>query len=182
MTHLPLKKTINRLVILVIMLFVCIGAYIGMTVIIKQDTEKVQLLESELLTRAQQKQWSASLQTLIDDSQEDRIKLNSYILSDDSVVGFVSDIEGIASTTNVVLEINSLGIAQVTSLAKVAEERFETLQMQIQIRGSWRNIIHFITLLENLPRHHYFSDMRLEYNDGRWKAFISLRALKFKGV
>lgn len=89
-----------------------------------------------------------SLRSILTNTQDDRERIDSYVLSDDKVVEFLETIESLGPMSSTKVVTSSVNIDE-SNKAHSSTTGF--LNMQINVRGSWENVMHFISLIENLP-------------------------------
>ena len=66
------------------------------------------------------------------------------------------------------------------------KETFELVDIQMRANGTWNDIFHFITLLENIPKHHVIERVSFERQISRseedlepvWSAIVRMKILK----
>jgi hypothetical protein len=180
MAIIPLKRTKRRVITLFLAFIASVVCYIGLSSFIEKDIQAVKIIEQETKQKSELKARQSSLIILMKDSEEDRKELQSYLIDENGVVEFVSDLEHIASSTNVTLDITSLGIVELPNGVTVPHNTFEVLRAQLELRGRWQGIVHFLSLVEHMPKHHYISDLDFTAGEGEWSASLMLRALKLK--
>lgn len=104
---------------------------------------------------ATQKQASAQdVQSTLKKIQPDVDKLDTYLVTNSTIVSFIQTVESIAKTAGISLGINSVSLQGDAALSKSAAQKNNTSQqlvIQFVSEGSWMDTYYFVSLLENLP-------------------------------
>lgn len=74
--------------------------------------------------------------------------LSQYIIGKNDIAGLIKIIEGLATSSNLKFEINSIGNEPSTKLSPIGAE---LVKMNITASGEWKNLQFFLNLLENYP-------------------------------
>lgn len=90
----------------------------------------------------------ASLKRTIAEIGPDLEKIRSYQVSSDGVVGFIEMIERLGKDSGVGAKIDSVNVVAQTEEASSTDE---SLMLSLSFSGSWKNCMHFVSLLESLP-------------------------------
>ncbi len=116
------------------------------------------------------------------DTVEERDMIKGAFIKKDGEVAFVENLEKMAKSLEVTLEINSLAIKE------VEVDGVEKLSMRIVVDGSWAGVYKFLTLLQNFPESVEFSRFSLSRNEGAggkdknilWRMSADFDVLKLK--
>lgn len=105
-----------------------------------------------------------------------RDQLNSYFVTEGSEVTFLEEIESLGEEANVSVTFSSIG--------KHADGPSPELRVSFRTEGLWRNTMHFVALLESLPRkitirEVSFSEIVNEGGASRWHASFSISLKSF---
>lgn len=120
------------------------------------------------------KQKEQELKKIHDDTEEQRSGLSSRLIKEDKAVTFIEMVEKVGTESNTKLELGSI-----TSSAGL-------LKANINVIGSWANVMTALTLLENLPFSSVISDVDLGTSavSGKeakvWSLNLSIEALTTK--
>jgi|GEM_PF-5421427 len=145
-----MKKSLSKNASLLIIIFLLNGAlgygyyflHGRISLMNKQVTEKAAEIEEQ-----KEKTFSdKALRDILISTEEDRSKIDSYLLQDDDVVDFLEKIE----------ELGEISKTRVVTSSVNIDERGEKsttgfLQLNINAFGPFENIMHFISLIESLP-------------------------------
>ena len=149
------KKGVLFLGILVVV--VAAGWYF-MFVNIKGLNENISLLLQQ--SKLEEKKAAAihSIEIVVNDSNSDIDKLNSYFIDKDGAAAFIESIESLGRKNGVAVSIDSVDIAgngaatpPTQKQNKAGGSNTELLKLTISARGSWQKVFHFLSLLENMP-------------------------------
>lgn len=129
------------LAIVILMTLAVIALYVYGFLFIQKKIQTTTSMLTQIASATQKNQEVSTIQSTIATTQEDREKLSSYFVTDDSIVTFLSGIEalGTASGTQVVL-------ANVTTEPKSA-----TVTVELTSTGNFSDVMRFLMLFENLP-------------------------------
>ena len=96
------------------------------------------------------------LEGLVDQTQDSRQELQTYVLTEEKTIDFLALIEQIAIEQGIELTTNSL---------KVVEEEglFDTLVVSYSIEGPDKYVSSMLLLFETLPYHAFVSSLSLQY-------------------
>lgn len=87
-----------------------------------------------------------SLGRILDETAQDREALTGYVLTEDSVVDFLSHISELARSQGVTAETRSLAVAPIEG-----NKTFEYLTLEVTVLGSFESVTRMLSLLESLP-------------------------------
>ncbi len=100
-------------------------------------------------------------------------RLSSLFVKEDSAVDFLQVIEGVMKTAGVV--------GSVENVSEITDEKVKGLNLTLEAKGSWNEIMKFIGLLEKIPYKATIESAAFSYSSGEigsgWKASVSLKAL-----
>ncbi len=104
-------------------------------------TEDVKIAEDAVLHEV-------ALKRTVAEIGPDLEKVRAYQISPDGVVDFIEMIEALGKESGVVATIGSVNVLP---SAVAASSTVESLNLSVKFVGSWKNGMHFLTLLESLP-------------------------------
>jgi hypothetical protein len=87
-----------------------------------------------------------ALGRLAAETAADRTELAQYVLTEDSVVGFLALIDRLASAGDVTWETRSLAVEPIAG-----SDRFEQLTLEVGVTGSFAAVTRMLSLFESLP-------------------------------
>lgn len=115
-------------------------------------TNLITELAQEELIESRKEASISLIQKTLEDSAEDREKINSYLVTEDTVVDFIQVVESLGRDAGVGLDVNLVSFEEVSVGEDPKAEKVETkLLIQMVSNGNWQNTFQFIALLENLP-------------------------------
>ncbi|MEK7505550.1 MAG: hypothetical protein AAB597_01485 [Patescibacteria group bacterium] len=89
---------------------------------------------------------SMDLRKALLQSESERDKLSSYILSEDTVASFVDSLETLSKSTGTSMEVSSIGVESSKDLLY-----HENLSLRLSVLGSLDGVYRFLSLLETVP-------------------------------
>lgn len=126
----------------------CVGTVSGLVfflIHIHQAGAKLNELSAVIANSDAQRQQNIELQRLLKETSDERMQLESLLLTENETIVFLTEIENIARNYNVAVTTKSLQV--------VAEEKGgrDNLVIQFEIEGTDSSAKKFIRLLEELP-------------------------------
>lgn len=103
-------------------------------------------LQIKLETRKEER--LRSVKILMDETKSQRDKVVNLFVQPDGSVGFMEMVESLGGTAGVKLSIESVGIN--ASKTKIGSST-ESFRLSVKAEGVWANIVHLLSMLENLP-------------------------------
>ncbi len=123
-------------------------------------------------------------------------QIDSFFISPDGVVGFITFLEKLGKDSGVKINIGSVAV---NPDSKDPKDFKENLKLKLEIEGTWQNVVYFLSRLENLPYRVQFdtatislqgvSDginfkesgaLRKRMPEESWKGLFDIRLLKLK--
>lgn len=129
------------------------------------NTELASLRELEAKTR--------SINQTVNESKEERDRLNLYFITKDTIQNFIRELESIAERLGVIFNLENI---EVKKDAKQSTKG-SYLRLSLTAEGSFVNVFHFLRVMESLPyqiRFNTISISRIEsedVNDVRGRSF-----------
>jgi hypothetical protein len=138
--------------------------------VVGQGQELTKQLDALGEQRAQEASY-INLQRLADDSTEDRARLQSFFLRQESdSIDFLNRVETIAPSAGVALETNEL------KSLKEKDSEEEWVQASFSFSGSRENVQNFVQVLETLPYVLRLTDLEMDARSTTiWQAEVTLQ-------
>lgn len=161
----------KRIAILAILFFVSGVSVAGLVLyMIKLDGAQLAAqIETVETNRVIESKYS-DLQATLDQSTSERDQLNSYMLTEDETVRFLSEIEGIAEKMGLQLITDSL------SVTPFPNQSFQKIDLKFRVSGLKNNVLLFLSALESLPYYSRIEALSLDGSAGSgvWEASVTL--------
>lgn len=158
-------------------LIASIGAYVFF--FLSVSNHKKQFV-AEGIARAEAKSRHESLSALmrtLEETQTDRQNLFTRILTEEDVIDLLALIESVGNEQGVELTTNSLTVAPIN-------DTFETLVVDLDVKGSYASVVHVLKLMEQLPYQSSVTNVQVvrESEEGGpgWRSTYEVRVTKFK--
>ena len=140
--------------------------------------ERKETFAVHVQTRAEARAATAQLDALVklvEETEVERAKLRTYVLSENSVIDFLALVEGIATDVGVSVETQSLAVTSLES-----SDSFEALVLTILVIGSYDGVTHTLALFELLPYQIHIDDVVLERTGeaSAWRGTYTMRVTK----
>ena len=144
-TNFPSKKIF---VVVLILNVVAISSYAYLFFDIKSKNEATSVLENVLNGQVSREAELRLVGDSLKETEKERALLNSYFVQKGKggVADFVEVVEGLAGLSGVSLDVNSILLKKKEELSVV-----EKMNLGLEAKGSWSEIIYFLGLLETLP-------------------------------
>jgi len=136
------KKTKVSLSIGLVLAFVSVALYVGGYAMLQREHSKVKDLVLQSKQEALETKQLQSTRHLINDTQEQRERLNKYFITADEIVSFIEQIESLGEFTGVSFELNSVDVIDADA---------DALLLKFTTRGSWEKTYRLLALIESLP-------------------------------
>ncbi len=124
----------------------------------------------------------SALTALIEETREERALIASYVLTEDSVVSFLSDIEAAAAEQGVTIGTRSLAVTPIAGNAT-----FEELTLEVAVLGPYEAVRAMLAIYETLPYQVSIRSVvieRISNTEGAsaWRGTYQIAVTKFKTI
>ncbi len=110
---------------------------------------------------------------------EDRMSLQSRVIPEEGVIGFLSFIESLGKEQSVVLTTQSISVEPISAM-------FESLVIHISLQGPYESIIRTVKLLERIPYQATIYNLQIHKEskggDTLWGGSLELKVTKFTKI
>jgi len=177
---------------IILLLIICTLSLFGVIYFvyfeIKEKNEKIMNVEQDISTQNSKHDYLVSAQKLIEDIEPDIAKIGDSIVSSNGDVAFIENLEFIARSYDLSIQIDSLTIEDDL---KNESNPISTLKIKAKINGSWTNTYVFLSELESLPfklkinKFNLISSGEVSNVDKTssnidWQALVEISVLKYK--
>lgn len=153
------KNTIFLLAAIVLNL-AAIGAYYFGYSEIKRINQSVAEVLADIDVQTAKKADDRALKNILDSTRDDRAKIDTYLLTEDDIVGFIETIENLGATSHTAVTTSSVNVDNAGSAKGTGY-----LTMHITTLGTYENTMHFISLVENISHQVAISQLRTSLVD-----------------
>lgn len=157
---LPSKKTKTFLTALLISNTFLIAAWTMLFFGMKAKNEHTSELSNTLEEKQAAQNSEISIQKILDDTASKRDELDSYLVRKDTIVAFLSGIEGIGAFTNTKVHVNAV------DESKPDESAIPMIHVNIVADGSWSGVYSVLLALESLPNKSMVTTVALHQGGG----------------
>jgi hypothetical protein len=140
------SSTKQTLVIAVLIAVVALAANYVLFQQIRNKSESVGQLSTEISAKREQKQRLSAMESLVKDTKQKRAELDTYFVGSDAIVPFLEQLEGLSSSTGATITVDS-----VSRPNKNGDGPIEPLELTVNTTGEWADVYHLFRLLETLP-------------------------------
>ncbi len=139
-----------------VLLVLVLGGYYFLFLTIKSKNEKVSSFSQEIDLYSEREALRRTTEKTADELSEKIKKLDSYFIHKDEVVPFIENIENAGGESGVSVSIVSVGVDALSQVGggssdNIPLDKSEKLILRLDAKGSWGNVVNFISYLENLP-------------------------------
>lgn len=168
------NKNNSLIKFIVILIVFSIATFSVMTIIffkISANTKVVSSLTNDLEIEIKKEQNLAVMKSLLSEIEDDRKKLNTYFVSEDSIVNLLQSIEATGGGRGISVVVNSVSESSDN----------EGLKIQITMEGSFRDIWGTLFLIEALPFKISFDNVFIEKDKEKdiWDGRFFLTVLSY---
>ena len=142
-----IPRTVGILVAVVAGCILAGVLYAFMFVRIKDENTEIAMLQVTIDTAADQQAKLESAKEVFALTLREREELDRYILSNDAVVDFIEDLEGLKTITGAVVQVVTVNVAA----SGTASSTTEGLTLTLNAEGSWNQVMHLLSIIETLP-------------------------------
>jgi Tfp pilus assembly protein PilO len=165
-------KNTTQIIFVVTLVFILgsITALLGLIYLIEENSielkERVHLIS---LNKAQQEE-RYEVERLLSETKEERENLLNFVLTEDTVIDFITNLEKLASSYGI--EFNTKTI----SPEKTKDEMFDDLNLNFSFSGPKDDIAFLISVLETVPNHAYIKDLSVRQSEegNTWSVNMTL--------
>lgn len=158
-----MKKAINttRVSFFIALSFMVFGAsmFLGLVYIIEGSVVTLREQVSAIAYTKAQQQERYETERLLDETKEERERLAQFILTEGSVIDFITTIEALAHALE--LDFNT----QTITPEKTKDQNFDELSMSFDFSGSKPTAEYMISILETIPYHSYIRDISIKQSE-----------------
>lgn len=161
----------KRIAAISLLFFVCSVSVAFLVLnMIKQDgaqlEEQMELVQTNRLIESKY----SELQTILDQSEDERNRLGEYLLTEDKTVRFLSEIESVAKKMGLQLTTDSL------TVSPFPNQTFQKIDLRLRAVGPKDDLLLFISALETLPYYSRVEALSLDgdQRSGEWRASVAL--------
>jgi len=145
---------------LIMVTLIVIGVYVGAVLFffnIKSVNDNAAQKTSDVSITQKRVSQFESRKEIISNNQQEMRQIRSYFVEPEleGTVGFLSEIESLASTTGATVT------AQSVNRSAGATDRTQQLDLTVNTSGTWREVYHTVTLIENMPYNITISNAQL---------------------
>lgn len=135
---------------------------------------EVDRLNSELISLRGARATSASVNRLLQETKDDRSRLDLYFITRETAANFVEEMEGIARRSGVTLKLSSLDA--VKDKQPGAGSR---LKLNLRVEGDFPKIFHFLKILESMPYRLRFSAVSVVKEESSWRSDMMIDLISY---
>lgn len=139
----------NTLKIVIIFGILIIGAALGFFFFLMEIRSQVMAIsnaEQQQTEQATYEKQNDSLKNLLDSISSSTDKLSSRILTTDSAVTFIENLENEAKKQNLTILVNSI-----TNTSASQGAPYQLIEISMSTQGSWQSSYNYLSVLEHTP-------------------------------
>lgn len=169
-----MNKIVNKtkISLLLSFSFMLAGALslVGLVYVIEDNAVNLRERVIALAYEKAQEEERYETERLMEDTKTEREALSYFVLTEESVIDFITNIEAIASSLQLDFK------TQTISPEETKDKNFDELSMKFIFSGPKLSVEKMISVFETIPHHSYIRDLsiRQSENDSLWSAEILL--------
>jgi Tfp pilus assembly protein PilO len=177
-----LPKT-KKVAVVSVVVFLCIIAlYAGLRYVIAREERAVHEQMTARGTVEDRQRSLLQLSKALAETEGERAELASAVVSDEGVTEFLELVERIAREEGLTINTTSVGVEPLPKSTK-----FELLALSHEVKGSYTQVMRFVSLLETLPYQVTLQSVSLDRTveadaPNLWRGTISIAATKIKSI
>ncbi|MBI5816956.1 MAG: hypothetical protein HZB09_00860 [Candidatus Yonathbacteria bacterium] len=134
-----MNKTKQLLIIVLVINITLVGVYGFLFYSIKAKSEEASTLSHDLNARHASEESFSLLRHAVNDTKDDRVKLQSYFVRSSTINTFFDTLESLGKESNTDMKLSS------------PIEQRNILAINVSTRGTFENIYYLVRLIEQLP-------------------------------
>lgn len=143
-----MRETKKNIAVLVILNLIIFGLYFYLFMNIKSSDRDISAELVQIKLGADKDERLRSVKSLMDETKNQREKIANLFIQQDGSVDFIEMMESLGKTAGVKLSIDSVGIDPAKNKTGSSTESF---RLSVKAEGLWINVLHLLSLLENMP-------------------------------
>lgn len=173
-----LSKTQTGTIMALLGVLILFVIYSTLFVVIKNKNNQISALQNQVDIEVRKDQRLHSIKQLIADLGKDIEQIDTYFVSEDGVVDFLESLEALGRVSGVSVGVNSVSVDESTDNSLP----YEHMRIDFVARGSWRNVVQLVSLLETFSFGIVIERMQLERlpSSSSWQVNVSFTVLKLK--
>jgi len=179
------RKKIGRNTLLVSLAVVGVVAVISSTLLYSFAFIKVRGIITQVANTSEEAQLLAKKNThiqtvrrVVRDTQPEREKIDAYFLTDDEIVSFLEEVEGLGTHVGVEVTVQAVSVGKPID----KDERITPLNLVLKSEGSLEKIFYLLTLLEDFPKAMSVQEVQFSQqpDEGIWVGNFDIVVLKIE--
>jgi len=168
------KKAKNVLIIGILANVALCASIIVVAYAVSKKNNNMETLRKDIWIAEEKTKKMYAIKKLLEDAQEELNTLDFYFTTNDEIVAFIEEIENMGESSGVSVSLRSVDIGDKDDGA---------LSVSLITSGKWKNVYHFLNLLELFPANIRIDKASLskkERDDGNiWVGDFSFSLLSF---
>jgi hypothetical protein len=167
----------NTLIPATLALLLSVGVYVYIFFQVNNAGREVDSIEQKIEAEHEKTRRRDAVRTTLEDTEDDRVELESRLLKDATLVSFFETLETLAFEAGVKTEIGRISEnveldliipdpteegADTKPVRNPASDSLEWLQLDIKATGTWSQVYRFLSYIELLPYETQQSNVRLQ--------------------
>lgn len=142
---------------------------LGLAYVVETDAELLRTQSKELAFQKAQAEEQFETTRLLESTTEERARLRDFVLTESTIIDFISSIETLAESLNLSFDTENI------TPVETKHQTFNDLTIDVSFRGQRENVQLMLRALESLPYHSWVNDMILrEEITGEWTISTSI--------
>ncbi len=124
------------------------ATYMWLFIKVNDTIREVAIVSESAQLLSAQNAYTQTIRKIVRDTSSERDKINSYFVTDEGLVSFLENIEGLGTRAGVSLEVQSVSVGD--SIDK--DGLVSQLRLSLESEGTIKEIYYILSLLEAYPK------------------------------
>jgi len=175
------KNNFQIIILLVIVVLVLAAAKIFLLWDIRHKNQQISLMDYEIQSSGTVEQNTIVMQHMIQAASPNIALVNSSSIASDGDIAFIENLESLARSNGLDIQIDSLLFE---SSATLASSSMTAFKVKAETKGSWAGTHKFLIEMESLPIkikiNNFSTSVDPEDANRVWQSSFEIKALKYK--
>ena len=168
------QKFIAFIIALIILNLLGIGGWIYAFSYLNHSKSEAMEIYKQLAVTEKRIKDIKLFEDLLTSLSDEKKKIDSVFLDQQDFIRIIEDLEKLASTTDTIVELEGINFS-------TPSDQDNQLQLQLKVTGSFKDVFHYLVLLEHLPYQASFEKAQIQKQTGKskWDAHFNIKILHY---
>ena len=155
---------------------VAVAAYIWIFIVVNDISARAEVISEEVELLTVKNDHTQMVRRVVRDTQKERTELNGYFVTEEEIVTFLEDIEGLGYYSDADI------VVQTVETGKPVDKDGLVIPLRITLKaeGRFREVFHTLMLIEALPKVLMVEGARITENNTKqiWEGFFDITTMQ----